>query len=107
MDATCTLILGGHYGRYLPQVWAERYGEQAAMLACVDQEDVQTLLKGPDHWEAIPEEYDEAWCSVLDSYCHSVWTKEGFDRYYYYLFPGYCGDLFEVNQLWFDQYRDD
>jgi hypothetical protein len=81
------------------------YGEQAALLANVDREDVETLLKGPDYWEFLDAEYEEAWSSVLDSYCHILWTKQGFNRCY--LMAGECGDLFGVNETWLDENREE
>ena len=105
MQPFSACIVDGHHGRYLPQVWADRYGEQAILLANVDAESVEDLTHGPDYWQWIDAEYDEAWTSILDSYCHSVWTKDGFDRYY--LMLGESGDLYEVNETWLDENRDE
>jgi hypothetical protein len=75
-------IVDGHFGVYVPQVWAQRYGEAALLSAGVDHEDLETLEKGPDS-----EPYWEAWWSVLDNYCHEV---QGVKHYLHQ-----DGDLFE------------
>lgn len=62
----CVMIVDGHHGIYVPQVWALRYGEQV-LSAGVAREDYEVLLVGPDHAS-----YWDAWSDVLDSYCHVV-----------------------------------
>jgi hypothetical protein len=60
-------IVDGHHGIYVPQVWAERYGTQAAESAGVRADDVSTLILGPD-----VDDYWESWERVLNYYCHEV-----------------------------------
>lgn len=86
-------IIDGHHGVYVPQVWAERYGAQAAKTAGVDPFDVSRLLFGPEcngYWEA--------WESILDSYCHEV------DGVKHHLSQD--GDLFEIPDTWEESWED-
>lgn len=80
-------IVDGGFGIYVPQVWAERYGELAVISAHVDKEDVDILLSGPDH-----KDYDEAWENVLNNYSHEV---QGIKHYLYQ-----DGDLFEYPETY-------
>lgn len=75
-------IVDGHFGIYVPQVWAERYGVQAAETAGVRAGHVMTLFLGPD-----VDDYWESWECVLNDYCHEV------DGIKHYLIQD--GDLFE------------
>lgn len=75
-------IVDGHFGIYVPQAWAERYGQQAVDSAGVDTRDLRILLAGPDH-----PDYWDAWTDVLDAYCHEV------DGVSHFLWQD--GDLFE------------
>lgn len=79
-------IVSSGFGIYIPQVWAERYGAQAAETAGVRREHVNVLLLGP-HLSPF-EEYDYAWERVLDDYCHTV------DNVDHFLYQD--GDLYEV-----------
>lgn len=60
-------IVDSHFGIYVPQVWAERYGSAAVASAGVNPEDVRVLLAGPDG-----EDYWDSWGEVLNDYCHEV-----------------------------------
>lgn len=80
-------IVDGHFGIYVPQVWAERYGVQAAQSAGCDPFDVSRLLFGPDC-----EGYWECWESILNDYCHTVGGVKHFLTQ--------DGDLFEVPETY-------
>lgn len=80
-------IVDGLCGIYVPQVWAVRYGAQAAQTAGVDPFAVARLLFGPDC-----NDYWEAWDSILNDYCHTV------DGVKHYLFQD--GDLFETPETY-------
>lgn len=60
-------IVDGAHGVYVPQVWAQRYGEQVVESANVSAEDYAIILSGPDHTD-----YWEAWEAVLNDYNHKV-----------------------------------
>lgn len=79
-------IVDGHHGIYVPQVWAERYGDYLETCR-VSQEDVVILLQGPDHAD-----YWEAWQDVLNDYCHEV------NNVKHYLSQD--GDLFEYPETY-------
>lgn len=79
-------IVDGHHGIYVPQVWAERYGDYLETCR-VSQEDVVILLQGPDH-----SDYWEAWQDVLNDYCHEV------NNVKHYLSQD--GDLFEYPETY-------
>ena len=60
-------IVDGHHGVYVPQIWAQRYGDSAVQSAGVLIADISVLIKGPDS-----DLYWEAWDNVLNNYCHEV-----------------------------------
>lgn len=62
MAAEITLILDGSRGIYIPQGFAERFGHWLGEWKNVNQDDIDTLLEGPDH-----EWYWEAWQNVVDN----------------------------------------
>lgn len=80
-------IIDGAHGIYVPQIWAERYGLQAAKSAGVNPFDVSSLLTGPDCAD-----YWDSWDSVLNDYCHTV------NGVRHYLTQD--GDLFEVPETY-------
>lgn len=86
-------IVDGHHGIYVPQVWCERYGEQAIKSAGVAAVDVEDLLMGPEC-----EVYWEAWDSILNDYCHVV---DGVKH-----FLSQDGDLFEVPETYNEGWED-
>lgn len=61
------LLLNDAHGVYIPQLWAQAYGEESILSAEVRAEDVATVLEGPDH-----EWYWEAWNDILNNYKHVV-----------------------------------
>lgn len=86
-------IVDGHHGIYVPQVWAERFGLQAAQTAGVDPFDVSRLLNGPES-----DDYWESWDSILNDYCHTV------DGVKHHLTQD--GDLFEIPETYNEGWED-
>ena len=83
----CVCIIDGAHGIYVPEFWAESYGEAAVARAGVSAADVATLLQGPDaplYWDA--------WDNVLNDYRHCVGSET------YRLWQD--GDLYEVTDSW-------
>jgi hypothetical protein len=86
MDYYPMLLVDGHHGQYVPQVFAEQFNNRMWGLEEFDP-DYQTILKGPDE-----EFYWECWDAVMDKavFIHPI-TKVKYN-----LFPGDSGDLFMV-----------
>lgn len=64
---TLDCLVDNHYGIYIAQTFAQRYG----FLWPEGKEDIDILLKGPDH-----EDYWEAWADVLDKFpAHRILLK--------------------------------
>lgn len=78
-------IVDGHHGIYVPQVWAERYGNPAVEAAGVKAGDVTTLFLGPTDDNYF--DYWDAWERVLNDYNHEV------DGIHHHLIQD--GDLFK------------
>lgn len=89
MDYYPTLLVDGHHGQYVPQVFAEQFSNRTWGIEDFDP-DYQTVLKGPD-----AEFYWECWDAVMDKafYIHPVTSEK------YVLFPGDAGDLFMVKAV--------
>lgn len=88
MEQYPTLLVDGHHGQYVPQVFAEQYNNLMWGMEDFDP-DYQTVLKGPDE-----EFYWECWEAVLNkaNFVHPI-TKVK-----YVLSPGEDGDLFMVKE---------
>lgn len=80
-DTDIFYAVDGAHGQYVPQIFAQFYGEQSTMSA----DDKQILLTGPEH-----EYYWETWVTVLDNVtvtCNDVT---------YNIYHGDSGDVFLV-----------
>lgn len=59
MDQAVELLVDGHHGVYVPQVFAETV--DMTLFTGIDPEDLQTIQAGPES-----EWYWDAWTSILD-----------------------------------------
>ena len=60
--ANTLLILDSNRGIYIPQAFALKFGDFLGSWSNVNQDDLDTLLEGPDH-----EWYWEAWQNICDN----------------------------------------
>ena len=74
MTPTPILLVDGHHGIYVPQVFAKRFDR--SVLEDISHIDHETLLSGPD-----ADEYWDAWAEVLA--LTFIRDKQG-NRYYLY-----------------------
>lgn len=71
-DENMQLLIDGHHGIYVPQVFAETVKRE--YVKNVSQSDWDILLAGPDH-----EHYWDTWADVLDN--AELISKFGNDNY--------------------------
>lgn len=85
-DTNMYLLCSNSFGIYVPQLFAEEYGE----LSNISEEDLAILLEGPGH-----EDYWECWADVVDSI--ELRSADRSDHKLYYLYES-DGDLWAVLQ---------